>query len=42
MEVKRERKTAKREKGVEGGERGREESVDSDESVEGECCWIWN
>lgn len=42
MEVKRKRETAKKEEDFEGGERGREESVDSDECVEGECCWIWN
>lgn len=42
MEVKSEKETAEREEDFEGGERGREESVDSDECVEGECCWVWN
>lgn len=42
MEVKGERETAKREKEMKGSERGREESVDSDESVVSESCWVWN
>jgi len=42
VEVKRERETAKRKEDFEGGERGREKSVDSDECVVSECCWVWN
>lgn len=42
MEVKWERETAEGEKDLEGGERGREESMDSDEGVVGESCWVWD
>lgn len=42
VEIRGERETAEREEEVDGRERGREESVDSDEGVVGEWCWVWN
>jgi hypothetical protein len=42
VEIKRERETAERGKDLECRERRREKSVDSDESVINESCWVWN
>lgn len=42
MEVRGNRETARQGEDLEGGERGGEKSVYSNEVVVGECGWVWN